>query len=82
MFEHLQALRIRVKAAVAAFFGETAGDEATRAYKSRAQQANREIGFFNEHWRELHEAERFLDATDRARGDNFSGFVGPDMKGK
>ena len=66
MIHHLQALRIRVRAAVDALFGTNVGDEASRAYAQVAQAANREIEFLNSGaWREVEEHRAFLGSIDR-----------------
>lgn len=69
MFTTLQALRIRVRAALEAIFGATAGDEAKRAYAQAARAANDERELLSAGaWREVEEHRAFLNSVDSVSG--------------
>jgi hypothetical protein len=82
MFDFLRGLRIVVGEMIAAFMDPSIAARASREYKRKAERANRETAFFNEHWQEIQEAERFIAACERMRGDQFPGFISPNPKGK
>ena len=65
MFEHLQLLRARVRAAVKAFFSTEETDRITRERNRDLREAEKEREFLAKHWREISESQRFIDSIER-----------------